>query len=168
MTKSPVASEFGLSRVCSWSLEIDRGVPIGETPEGLRAVGYLKAGEVVGERLSGTVMAGAADWTLMRTDGILRPDVKLIITTDDGAKILVTYDGFVDMGPEGYDMRLNGRKPAVLHPRTLVRMLTASPDYAWVNRSPFIGIGRLEFDPAPGVISYDIYEVTSPAYGTQG
>jgi len=167
MTRDLVASDFGLVRACSWSMEIDRGVQIGETPEGLRAVGYLKEGKVTGERLSGTVLAGAADWTVMRTDGVLRPNVKLIIITDDEAKILVTYDGFVDMGPEGYDIRLHGRKPAALHPRTLVRMLTASPRYAWVNRSPFIGIGRLEFDPAPGVISYDIYEVTSPAYGEQ-
>lgn len=167
MTEGLVSSDFGLIRACSWSMAIDRGVQIGETPEGLRAVGYLKEGKVAGERLSGKIMAGTADWTVMRRDGILRPNVKLIIITADDAKILVTYDGFVDMGPDGYDIRLHGKKSAVLHPRTLVRMLTASPRYAWVNRSPFIGIGRLEFDPAPGVISYDIYEVTSPAYGEQ-
>ena len=163
-----VVSEFQVALACSWSMEIDRGVQIGETPEGLRAVGYLKEGKVIGDRISGTVMAGAADWTVMRKDGILRPNVKLIITTPDEAKILVEYEGFVDMGPDGYETRLHGRRPGVLHPRTLVRMLTASPAYAWVNRSPFIGIGRLDLQALPGVISYDIYEITSPQYGDGG
>lgn len=160
-----VDSPFGLELACSWSMEIDHGVPIGETPEGLRAVGYLKEGKVRGPRITGTARAGAADWTVMRKDGILRPNVKVIIDTDDGARILAEYEGFVDLGPEGYEKRLHGRSPGVVHPRTLVRMLTASAAYDWVNRSPFIGIGRLELESQPGVISYDIYEVTAPAYG---
>jgi len=104
----------------------------------------------------------------MRPDGILEPEVKLIIATDDEALIRVSYVGVVDMGVEGYERVKRGeRAGTVFHPRTAVRMLSPAPAYAWVNRSQFIGIGYLDYAVGTGSINYDIYELAVPATAPQ-
>jgi hypothetical protein len=153
---------FEIAPVCSWSAAIDRSVPIGDTAEGLLSVGYLTEGRVTGPRIVGTLVGGSADWAVVRRDGILRPHVNLLINTDDGATIMVTYDGFVDFGPDGYEKRRRGERVGSSQPRTLVRMLSEAPAYAWVNRSPFFGVGLLEYTDGRGVITYDIYEIAEP------
>ena len=159
---------FELAPVCAFMMSIGKRVPIGDTPDGILSAGYLGEGRVSGPRISGTIHAGSIDFARVRPDGILEPEVKLIITTDDEALIRVNYVGIVDMGAEGYARMQRGeRAGTVFHPRTAVRMLSSAPAYDWVNRSQFIGIGYLDYAAGTGSINYDIYELAVPPVGGQ-
>jgi hypothetical protein len=155
--------KFDLEPVCSWSMTLDGRVSVGDSPEGFRVAGYLKDGAVDGPRISGKILRGGVDWAYVRPDGILVPEVKLAIETHDGAIIEVRYEGVVDMGSDAYARIRNGERPGpVFDPRTAIRMVTASADYAWVNRRQFVGIGFLDYDREADHISYDVYEITIP------
>lgn len=154
---------FEVVPVCTLSMQIDGRVLLGETPEGLRLTGLIAGGTVSGPRLSGRLAKGAADWACIRRDGVLIPEVKLLVETAHGM-VQIAYDGVVDMGPDAYGRFQRGERPGtIFHPRTAIRMLTAAPELAWVNRSQFIGIGLLDYGKAGGAIDYDIYELAVPA-----
>lgn len=157
-------NKFELIPVCTLVYGSAGFQRIGETPEGLLSVGYMSEGTVTGPRLNGTVLPGTQDWSLVRRDGIHRPECRAVLETHDGAIIQIAYQGFMDLGPDGYEQRRSGSLSGRYHPRTLIRMLTESADYDWVNRTPFIGIGLLEFEPT-AVVTYEIYQITAPPPG---
>ena len=100
----------------------------------------------------------------MRRDGIYRPECRVVMKTHDDLIIQLSYNGIMDLGPDGYDQRKAGVRNGTYHPRTMIRMLTESDAYAWVNRTPFLGIGLLEYG-SPPTVTYDIYQITTPPPG---
>src|SRR5579871_2279074 len=68
---------------------LDLGVTAGPH----RRIGVVFGGAFAGERLSGEVMDGGADWQDVRRDGATTLDVRLILKTDTGALIGMTYRG---------------------------------------------------------------------------
>ncbi len=67
---------------------------LGDTPAGHRRVVPVSGGAFVGERLRGDVLSHAgSDLLLGRADGSFQQDVRLVLRTDDGALILMTYRG---------------------------------------------------------------------------
>ena len=93
--------------------------PIGATPGGNRRIGLVAGGTFEGKRLHGTVLPGGADWIMVRPDGATTLDVRLVLQTDDGATIGMTYRG-MRHGPAAVMERLNrgdiGRSGGVLFP----------------------------------------------------
>ncbi|MEM9203635.1 MAG: DUF3237 domain-containing protein, partial [Actinomycetota bacterium] len=84
---------------------------IGAGPAGHRTIAEVSGGSVTGERLNGTVKGNAAaDWMRTSADGIATLDVRVVVETDDGALIYVTYAGRADWsdGP--------GTKPIYMAP----------------------------------------------------
>ena len=158
-------NKFELIPICTLVYGPESFQMIGETPEGLLGVGTMGEGTVTGPRLNGTVLRGTQDWSLVREDGIHRPECRAVLRTHDGAIIQLAYQGFMDLGPDGYEQRKQGVRAGPYHPRTMIRMLTESADYAWVNRSPFLGIGLLEY-ATPPTVTYDIYQISAPPPGT--
>src|SRR3712207_2327783 len=67
--------------------------PAGATPNGNRRVGLVAGGTFEGERLRGKVLPGGADWIIARPDGSTTLDVRIVLETDDGAAIGMTYRG---------------------------------------------------------------------------
>ena len=57
------------------------------TPGGYRRVGFVPSGVFDGERLSGRVLEGGADWQNVRGDGSTALDVRLVLQTIDDALI---------------------------------------------------------------------------------
>jgi hypothetical protein len=51
------------------------------------------AGRFEGQRLKGDVLAPSGDWVRLAADGSMRLDVRMLLRTDDGADILMTYGG---------------------------------------------------------------------------
>jgi hypothetical protein len=84
-------------------------------------------------------------------------DVRLTVETHDGALILVTYPGIIDLGEDGYDKFLRGELPLKPQVRTSPRFFTSHPDYLWLNRLHCLGVGQSDL-PANSV-SYDVYAV---------
>ena len=114
-------------------------------PNGMRAVAVVSGGTFSGERLSGTIPDGfGADAPLFRPDGSLRIDVRLVLITDDGVRIYVTYNGVaIPDGSGGLTLR------------TAPTFEAPDGPYAWLNNIQAIGLGT----SGDGALHYDVYEM---------
>jgi len=131
---------------------------IGETPLGRRRIATVTGGTFEGERLRGTVVgAPAGDWLLQRSDGVTVLDVRLLLRTDDGEHIYMSYRG-VRHGPPDVMARLAAGEsvdPKAYYFRIAPVFETAAQKYAWLNKIVAVGTGRRE--PAGPV--YSVAEV---------
>jgi hypothetical protein len=131
--------------------------PIGPTPNGDRRVGLVSGGRFEGPKLKGKVLPGGADWIIARPDGSTTLDVRIVLETDDGATIGMTYRG-MRHGPAAVMEKLNAGEfvdSSQYYFRTAIAFETAAPNYDWLNRIIAIGTGSR---PPEGPI-YDIFEV---------
>ena len=130
---------------------------IGQTPFGNRRIAKVMGGDFEGPRLRGTALAGGGDWLLLRADGILQLDVRLVMKTDDDQLIYMTYKGYRH-GPAGVIDRLNRGEPvdpSEYYFRAAPFFETASEKYAWLNGIVCVSTGhRLPEGPV-----YDVFEV---------
>src|SRR5213075_191878 len=67
---------------------------LGESPLGRRRINNITGGTFRGERLSGKVLPGGADWQVIRTDGVADLDARYTLETSDGALIYVRNHGY--------------------------------------------------------------------------
>ncbi len=131
--------------------------PIGETPLGNRRVGLVSGGAFEGPKLRGVVLPGGADWIIGRPDAVTMLDVRIVLQTDDGASIGLTYRG-LRHGPAEVMEKVNAGvfvDPSKYYFRTAVNFETAAARYAWLNG--IIGIGTGSRPPEGPV--YEIFEV---------
>ncbi len=130
---------------------------VGATPGGNRRVGLVAGGTFEGPRLKGTILPGGADWLMGRSDGSTTLDVRIVLQTDDGATIGMTYRG-LRHGPDAVMAKVNAGEmvdPSEYYFRTAIFFETASEKYDWLNRAIAIGSG---YRPPEGPV-YDIFEV---------
>ncbi|WP_447931805.1 DUF3237 domain-containing protein [Sphingopyxis fribergensis] len=138
-------------------VEVDHIHAIGG-PAGIdRRVGEMSAGRFAGERLSGDVLSGGADWQVVRADDAVLLDARVVLRTDDGADIAMDYAG-IRTGPTEVLARLGRGEPvdpADYYFRILPRFATSDPRYEWLNRILAVGIGhRLPEGPV-----YSVFEI---------
>ncbi|MBW4091165.1 MAG: DUF3237 domain-containing protein [Proteobacteria bacterium] len=150
-------AELRTAHLFTLSLEVAGMQPIGATPAGDRRVGLVAGGRFTGPRLSGTVLPGGADWILLRPDGATTLDVRIVLQTDDGAAIGMTYRGLRHGPAAVMDKVARGEEvdPASYYFRTSVTFETAAPQYDWLNRIVAVGTGHR---PPSGPV-YDVFEV---------
>lgn len=132
---------------------------VGAVPHGYtRRVMTVSGGRFEGVRVKGRVLPGGADVVLERPDGGLHLDVRLVLETDQGEVIYVTYNG-----------RRNGPTPEIMHKivnrepiprgadyfRVVVQFETSAPRLLWLNDKVAVGTGTRE----PDGPLYDIWEV---------
>ena len=110
-------------------------------PQGTRTIVQLVGGRLEGPRLKASVQTPAGDWITNRADGSYRLDVRLTLKTDDGALILVTYNGIGQTTNTGASLRM-----APLFE-------TGDPRYAWLTRLQAVGVG----ERVGTAVKYDIY-----------
>jgi hypothetical protein len=138
-------------------LTVGEILAVGETPTADRRVGLVTGGRFEGERLSGEVLGGGSDWQALRPDGATHLDVRLHLKTDDGALIVMRYQG-LRHGPDAVMRRLAAGEvvdPADYYFRINPMFETASETHGWLNRILAIGIG----DRLPGGPVYNLFEV---------
>lgn len=131
---------------------------LGDTPAGNRRVFTVSDGEFAGDRLRGEVLPQASsDLLLVRPDGSSQQDVRLILRTDDGALILMTYRGVRHASPEVSARIARGERvgPSEYYLRTTPVFETSSPKYAWLNKIVSVGIGERQ----PDGVTYDVFEI---------
>jgi hypothetical protein len=132
---------------------------VGTGPLGARVIANVTGGEVVGDRLKGSLVGAGADWLLVGPDGFGRLDVRATFKTQDDAVIYVQYHGLVEVTPEIQEI-LGGADSSVefgdQYFFTNPRMETGDERYAWVNRTQFVGEGRLVAGPR---VEYRVYRV---------
>lgn len=142
----------------TYRAQIDPPVDVGLGPAGHRMAFAVTGGEVEGERLSGTILPGGGEWFLAGADGFGRVDVRLQMTTHDGANIYFQYFGLLELNEASMAAIAGGGTDFEDHYfRTVPRLETGDPRYAWVNQSVFVGKGRI----LPGLlVEYDVYRVS--------
>lgn len=131
---------------------------LGDTPAGKRRVFTVSSGRFIGDRLRGDVLPQAgSDLLLVRQDGSAQPDVRLILRTDDGALILMTYRGVRHASEEVNARIARGEQVAAsdYYLRTAPFLETSSSKYAWLNKIVSVGVGERH----PDGVSYEVFEI---------
>lgn len=108
---------------------------VGMTPHGMRVFVPLVGGSFEGPRIRGTLTPGGADSVLVRPDGVVELDIRLVALTDDGP-VYVTATGLQAATPE-VTLRLQQGQPvdpSEYYMRASYRFETASKKYGWLNR----------------------------------
>lgn len=112
--------------------------------DGGRLIVPVSGGTFAGPRLKGTIVPPGGDWIVQRPDGSRLLDVRLLLQTEDGQKIYVSWRGIAYTPPGG-----------TLNSRILPVFETTAPKYAWLNNVVAVGVYR----PDLGKIAYRIYRI---------
>ena len=110
-------------------------------PQGTRTVVQLVGGRFEGPRVKASLQTPSGDWVTNRADGSYRLDVRLTLRTDDGALILVTYNGIGQTTDAGASLR------------SAPLFETGDSRYVWLTRLQAVGVG----ERVGTAIKYDIY-----------
>lgn len=125
-------------------LTVDGLLSIGSVDDIQRRIGNIPGGAFEGDRLRGTVHAGGTDWQIVRGDGAVELDGRIVLQADDGALIAMTYVG-LRHGPPEVMARLGRGEivdPSEYYFRIVPRFTTSEPGYAWLSRIVAVGIGH--------------------------
>lgn len=113
-------------------------------PQGTRAIVGVNGGTFEGPKLKGTVLDNpGGDWVTARADGTLRLDVRVVLKTDDGATILMTYSGIGKPVEGGLSLR------------TAPQFETGDERYTWLNNVQAVATGA----PGKSNVTYTVYEL---------
>jgi hypothetical protein len=155
MSREPVPPN--LARLCRAEIMLGPAQELGDTPRGRRRIIPITGGVFAGDRLSGEVLPGGADWQIVRPDGVALLDARYTLRTRDGALILVVNTGVRHGPPDVLAQLARGADvdPALYYFRTTPLFETAAPHYAWLNNLVAVGSGVRRADAV--VIAF--YEV---------
>lgn len=121
-----------------------------QTPNNLGSAGGgrlivpVSGGTFTGPRLKGTVIPPGGDWIVQRPDGSRVLDVRILLQTDDGQKIYMSWRGIAYTPPGG-----------TFNARIVPMFETAAPKYEWLNNVVAVGVYR----PDLGKIAYRVYRI---------
>jgi hypothetical protein len=134
---------------------------VGEGGTGDRVVANVTGGRFEGPRLRGRVQNSGADWMLRDANGYGRLDVRLVLTTDDGAHIYTSYQGLLQYS-EATVRGITVGPPTEFgdtYFATQLRFEAGDERYRWLNQIVAVGEGRLH----PSAVEYRIYAVVPSA-----
>ncbi len=117
---------------------------VGRLPTGTRRIIEILGGTFEGPRLKGTLLAGGADWQIVREDGFTDIDARYTLRTDEGHLIYVSNVG-IRHAPPDVIRRLNAGEavdPSQVYFRSVPRFETAEPALQWLMRSIFVATGE--------------------------
>lgn len=118
-------------------------VPHGKTPRGERFRAPIIGGEFSGSGFQGKIVAGGADWQLLRADGWFELDAEYFMETDDGVQIRVRNRGLWHSP--------TGDWPAD-YAYTTPEFEAPNGRYEWLNHSVFVGTVGPSPDSRPAVV----------------
>jgi hypothetical protein len=130
---------------------------LGDTPQGRRRIIGITGGRFSGERLSGRVLPGGADWQVIRADGVAELDARYTLETNDGALIYVRNRGYRHGPADVINKLASGQPvdPALYYMRTTPRFETGEARYAWLNRIVCVATGARR----PAAVELEVFEV---------
>src|SRR5262245_14196192 len=131
---------------------------LGQTPAGNRRAFAVSGGDFKGDRLRGTILPIiGSDLLLTRPDGSSQQDARLLLRTDDGATILMTYRGVRHASTEVNERLARGEAvaPTEYYLRTAPFFETSSQKYAWLNKVVTVGVGERR----PDSVIYEVFEI---------
>jgi hypothetical protein len=110
---SPKRIPFELDYLATIRVPLGQPEIIGSTPEGIRVNWYWSPAEgvVSGPKLTAKVRSNGGDWMTIRRDGVGVMDVRATLETSDGALLSADYQGYYELGSNGYQDFLDRRWP---------------------------------------------------------
>jgi hypothetical protein len=132
-----------------FELAVDVGVP--------QSVGRDVAGERRCGKITGVVLAGGADWQVLRPDGLADLDARYMLKLESGAQVEVWSRG-LRIGPAEIMAKLaRGERvdPSAYYMRTAMRFETAAPDLQWLVHRLHVGLG----ERTPDQVRLKVYSV---------
>lgn len=130
MSKSSVPVTF-LGRFDADTVSVPPQFAIG-APQGSRMLATAASGTFDGPKLKASLVGAGGDWVTLRSDGSFRLDVRVTLLTDDGAVILVTYNG-VGVTVEGVPVL-----------KTAPTFETGDERYQWLNHIQAVAFGTAD------------------------
>jgi hypothetical protein len=134
-------SSLAVEHLFRLTAEVARAATIVGGPSGTRVVVSCTGGTFEGRAMRGVVQPPGGDWVLISEDGTMRLDVRLLLRTDDGADILMTYRGVSSDGGKTI--------------RSAPSFETGDERYAWLNSVQGVATGT----SGGGRAVYDIYRL---------
>ena len=130
---------------------------LGDTPYGGRRIARLGGGKFEGPKLRGSALPGGGGWILLRRDGVLDIEMRIVLETDDKQMIYMHWKGYRHGPKEIVDRMNRGEEvdPATYYFRTTPYFETSSEKYAWLNRICAIATGSRVGDRR----GFEVYEV---------
>jgi hypothetical protein len=147
-------SEFA----CLLKVTVNAPVVVGDSSHGLRRMVPITGGTIEGPKIKGRVMAGGADWQLLRPDGVLQLQANYLFETRDGVSIMISNRGL--RHASAAVMRKLTRGEAVSPHRCYFRTMaefeaSSGSRYAWLNSALFVGVAQR----APSVVTVRMYRI---------
>lgn len=132
-----------LDHVCDLTVELDPIREMGAGRTGRRRIIPIIGGTVKGQRINGRILNLGADWQTIFEGGLAELDTRYAIETDDGATIEIINYGYRHGPPDVIAALARGDDvpPDAYYMRTHARLETGDANYAWVNRTLFVGSG---------------------------
>ncbi|HUZ33630.1 MAG TPA: DUF3237 domain-containing protein [Xanthobacteraceae bacterium] len=129
----------------------------GDVGKGGRRVVPITGGEFSGPNVRGRVLAGGADWQVLRSDGVAELEAHYSLQTDDGALIEVKNLGLRHGPPEIIAALAAGQPvdPASYYFRGAAFFTTGAPRYAWMTRHVTVASGERQ----PDAVKLKFYRV---------
>lgn len=129
--------------LCLLRVQVSDPLDLGVSPAGHRRVIPIVGGEFSGSRMAGTVLAGGADWQILRPDGTAVLEARYTLRTADGDMVLVNSNGLRHGPPEVMARLARGEAvdPALYYFRTVLRFETGSAALDWLNRTIAVASG---------------------------
>jgi len=128
-----------------FQLEVAVATPqsTGRAATGERRCVPITGGRLHG-RLNGRVLAGGADWQVLRPDGTADLDARYMLETDAGQHVEVWSRGLRVATPAVMARLAAGElvDPSAYYMRTAMRFETAAPDLQWLVGRLAIGFGE--------------------------
>ena len=104
---------------------------VGEVSSGHQRIIPITGGSFEGPNIRGKVIAGAADWNLVRNDGVTVVSASYFLRTDDGVYIKIVNQGVNPaLAPGATSSRPRFTIPSFEAPKGR---------YDWLNKSVFVG-----------------------------
>ena len=124
--------------------EVASPTDLGITQVGHRRIIQILGGRFEGPNLRGEVLAGGADWQILRPDGSAELDARYTLRTESGALIYVNNQGMRTGSPEVLRALNAGEKvdPSLIYFASTPRFETSDPELAWLTRRIFTAVAE--------------------------
>lgn len=125
-------------------ITISQHTRIDDVPVGSRIVGEASACVLDGERVRASMRGTSSDWLTLHHDGTVSVDARLLLATESGAGLTITYRGKASALPAT-------GAPVYIAPT----FETGDPRLAWLNAIQAVGKG-IRNDKS---LVYELYEL---------
>ena len=139
---SPEPTPIELVPLGRMTLGLAEPIVLPNTPSGTFVIAALASARFEGDRIQASAKGNAnADWLYITPDGTAAIDVRVLLETDDGALIHLSYQGRLSLADQ----------TVVAAPQ----FLTGDERYTWLNGVQAIAKGKVDGQ----TLVYDIHEV---------